>query len=197
MNDVLPKPFTKEGLLQMLEKHLGHLKKTPNALDHMGAPPPPTLAQMAAKNSLKSEDSPATSPATVSNWNSPGANLGVSPAASNVTADDYIAMSGQAGHGAVPAPYQLQPGMPPPIAYGRPTPAASQPPGPPQHRRQISEISGGPGDMGGDAKRQQIFQQGPPPVALPAHLTAPHAMHQQPMRQPLQNAMNPMQGRPG
>jgi osomolarity two-component system response regulator SKN7 len=27
MNDVLPKPFTKEGLLNLLEKHLGHLKE--------------------------------------------------------------------------------------------------------------------------------------------------------------------------
>ncbi|KAG6843327.1 hypothetical protein H0H93_001390, partial [Arthromyces matolae] len=26
MNDILPKPFTKEGLLDMLEKHLIHLK---------------------------------------------------------------------------------------------------------------------------------------------------------------------------
>jgi len=26
MNDILPKPFTKEGLLSMLEKHLTHLK---------------------------------------------------------------------------------------------------------------------------------------------------------------------------
>jgi osomolarity two-component system response regulator SKN7 len=30
MNDILPKPFTKEGLLQLLEKHLNHLKKHPN-----------------------------------------------------------------------------------------------------------------------------------------------------------------------
>lgn len=26
MNDILPKPFTKEGLLDMLEKHLDHFK---------------------------------------------------------------------------------------------------------------------------------------------------------------------------
>jgi hypothetical protein len=27
MSDILPKPFTREGLLQLLEKHLPHLKK--------------------------------------------------------------------------------------------------------------------------------------------------------------------------
>jgi hypothetical protein len=27
MNDVLPKPFTKEGMLRTLEKHLAHLKR--------------------------------------------------------------------------------------------------------------------------------------------------------------------------
>lgn len=27
MNDILPKPFKKEGLLSMLEKHLSHLKE--------------------------------------------------------------------------------------------------------------------------------------------------------------------------
>lgn len=32
MADILPKPFTKEGLLQLLEKHLSHLKKHP--LEH-------------------------------------------------------------------------------------------------------------------------------------------------------------------
>ena len=176
----------------MLEKHLSHLKKHPAALDHMGAPPPPSLAQVAAKNSLKSEDSPATSPATVSNWNSPGNNIGASPAASNVTADEYmtvITAQQAAGHPAVP--YQLQPGMPPPIAYGRPGPPGQQPVQP--HRRQISDISGGPGDMGPDIKRQQIFQHGPPPGALPPHLLpAPHPMHQA-MGQPL----NPMQRRSG
>lgn len=27
MNDILPKPFKKEGLLSMLEKHFSHLKE--------------------------------------------------------------------------------------------------------------------------------------------------------------------------
>lgn len=74
MNDVLPKPFTKEGLLNMLEKHLAHLKKPTAGLDM--AIPPSIIPQ---KRSLKGEDSPTTSPATGSNWNSPAGIAGVSP----------------------------------------------------------------------------------------------------------------------
>lgn len=207
MNDVLPKPFTKEGLLQMLEKHLGHLKKSPHGVDHM-VPPPPPLVQVAAKNSMKSEDSPVTSPATVSNWNSPGNALGVSPAPSNVTADEYMsAMSAQQRASQAPGPYQLQPGMPPQMAYGAsPQAGMGRPlqPGQPLahpmggHRRGLSEISGGPGDMGNDMKRQQMYVQGPPglPPGLPPHLAAPHPMHQ-PVGQPLQSPMNSMARRSG
>lgn len=31
MNDVLPKPFTKEGLMAVLDRNLGHLKKQTQA----------------------------------------------------------------------------------------------------------------------------------------------------------------------
>jgi len=55
MNDVLPKPFTKEGLLSMLEKHLGHLKKHSQQTLELNPP----QASVAAKRSYKSEDSPA------------------------------------------------------------------------------------------------------------------------------------------
>lgn len=189
MNDVLPKPFTKEGLLQMLEKHLGQLKKNSTALDHMGAPPQPTLAQVAAKNSMKSEESPATSPATVNNWHSPGNTLGVSPANSSVTADEYM-MTAQQGP---PGPYQLQaPQLGPQMAYGGMARAPAGPPGgPAPHRRQISDISGGPGDLGGDMKRQQMY--GPPGVMAP-HMAPPHGM---PMGQAVPGQMNPMQRRAG
>lgn len=201
MNDVLPKPFTKEGLLQMLEKHLGHLKKQPSAMDAMGAPPQP-LAHVAAKNSMKSEDSPATSPATVSNWNSPGNNLGVSPAASN---DEYMNSIQAAGH--PPGPYQIPPGMAPPIGFGtspqgpipRALPPGVQAPGH-VHRRAISEISGGPGDTGPDIKRQQMFHAGPPPgiaAGMPQHMGPPQAMHHQPIGQAIPGPLNPMQRRPG
>ncbi|KAG9892295.1 response regulator, partial [Aureobasidium melanogenum] len=167
MNDVLPKPFTKEGLLSMLEKHLGHLKKSPSQIDGVTTGAPPPLVQVAAKNALKAEESPATSPATVSNWTSPGTGLGMSPAASDAAGNEYS--MGVAGHPS--APYHMQTGMPPPsmpsqVSYGgsprgMPPGLGPQPGGP--HRRQISDISGGPGDIGGDAKRQQMFGAGPMP----------------------------------
>jgi osomolarity two-component system, response regulator SKN7 len=61
MNDVLPKPFTKEGLLNMLEKHLQHLKKPLHGMDAMGVPQPvQPLAHTSAKQSMKDEDSPGS-----------------------------------------------------------------------------------------------------------------------------------------
>ena len=42
MNDVLPKPFTKEGLLSMLEKHLSHLKKSMHPGSGLEPPSLPT-----------------------------------------------------------------------------------------------------------------------------------------------------------
>lgn len=182
MNDVLPKPFTKEGLLSMLEKHLGHLKKHPQQTLEMN--PPQTGAS--AKRSYRSDDSPATSPATVSNWNSPG-NIGVSPASAHAE-DPYLhAVHNNAG----PAPNQYtmpnQTGMaPPPVQapmYGGPPPGGLGPRPPQQHRRGISEMSGGPPDMG-DAKRQQLYGGPSPHMQQPQQQHQggpgmPHQMHQQ------------------
>lgn len=157
MNDVLPKPFTKEGLVNMLDKHLSHLKKQPAGLDPMGAPPAPLSG---AKRSLKSEDSPVTSPAAASNWNSPGAMAGVSPASNHPAEDPHMyAVHNQAQT----AQYGVQPqmyGQPPPQHMRQPPPQMQhpqpQPPGP--HRRGVSEMAGGPVEMG-DAKRQQMYGQ--------------------------------------
>ena len=143
MNDVLPKPFTKEGLLAMLEKHLSHLKKGHQGMEPM---PPPLKAN---NRSLKSEDSPATSPATGSNWNSPNQLTGGSPSNSNLGEEPYV----------VPAPYSQ------PVLHAPSTqmyaPAASGIL--PQHvgqRRPIDNITGGP-EMTGDAKRQHMYTSGP------------------------------------
>jgi osomolarity two-component system response regulator SKN7 len=169
MNDVLPKPFTKEGLLHMLEKHLVHLKKPLAQIEGMAAPQP---VQVPRQLVLKEEDSPAKSPATTSNWNSPNQVPGVSPVGSNVT-DEYAHAihNQQVQH---PGAYAVNP-MQASIGYNgapqMPMQARQQQPLPPGHRRQISEISGGD-DMNNPAKRQQIF----PPQ----------------MQQP----MNPMQPRP-
>lgn len=156
MNDVLPKPFTKESLLAMLEKHLAHLKKPMSGMEGMVPPQPQALNS--ARQSLKEEESPAKSPATGSNWNSPNQLPGVSPVNSTMT-DEY--MNSVSGH---PGPYGVSPGMGGPSGmnqYGGP----SQMHRPPQqqqqsqhgHRRQISDITGGGEEMVPASKRQQMY----------------------------------------
>lgn len=161
MNDVLPKPFTKEGLLSMLEKHLSHLKKHSGGIDPMAAPPAPVVRP---NRSLKGEDSPATSPATTSNWNSPNPMSGISPASNQ--ADD-------AHFYGTPGPYTPHPAhsviQPAPI-YNAAGPMAAPPRQLPPHRRNISDISGGPAEMGPDVKRQQMYAPAPtigPPMPRP------------------------------
>ena len=168
MNDVLPKPFTKEGLLSMLEKHLSHLKNHPGGpMDPMGAPPPPLSK---ATRSLKSEESPATSPATASNWNSPNNFSATSPASQQ--ADDAYSYGVQ--NHTTPGSYHVQPGMPPPPVYtaGGPMGAPPRQQIPPQ-RRAISDISGGPSEMGGDVKRQQMYPPAQPQPIQPMQRPPP------------------------
>jgi osomolarity two-component system response regulator SKN7 len=164
MNDVLPKPFTKEGLLHMLEKHLAHLKKPGHGGIEAMVPPP----NQSTRQSLKDEESPAKSPATTSNWNSPNQVPGVSPVASSAT-DEY--MSSNQGH---PGLYAVQSHT----QGSQLSPGFSAPPGmqmPPRqaqgHRRQISDISGGGDDGGQPAKRPMYV---PPVMQHPmSHLPRP------------------------
>jgi len=180
MNDVLPKPFTKEGLLTMLEKHLAQLKKPVPGMEAMA---PPGLA----RGSLKSEDSPVTSPATVTNWNSPGGLTGVSPVAS-INTEDY-------GHGMVGPPHG-QSGLTPGPSPQAMTFAGSPTAGPTMrqqvqqlqaqqaHKRQISEISGGP-EMGG---RPPMFAPGPH-GPVPPHMGGPPPQPGMPQMQGPMGAM--------
>lgn len=163
MNDVLPKPFTKEGLLNMLEKHLSHLKKQAPGLDPMGAPPAPMSR---ATRSLKTEDSPATSPATTNNWDSPNNMSGVSPASNHAETPNMYGMSSGAT--------TYAPGMQPAPMYNMAPMGVPRQPQPPPQRRNINEISGGAPDYGGEAKRQQMY--------APSH---------QPMGQPMQRPSGP------
>jgi osomolarity two-component system response regulator SKN7 len=159
MNDVLPKPFTKEGLLQMLEKHLVHLKKPVAQADGTMVAPQPV--QIARQLVLKEEDSPAKSPQTVSNWNSPNQMPGVSPVGSTVPDDFAQAMRGQPVQH--PGPYGVN-SMHGNMGYSTSPHMQMQPQQQsqltPGHRRQVSEISGGD-DMNNPAKRQQMY---PPPM---------------------------------
>lgn len=158
MNDVLPKPFTKEGLLAMLEKHLAHLKKGAHNLDPMAVPQVQALANSSTRASLKDEDSPGKSPATTSNWASPGQIPGVSPVGSD---ENYIhAVQGHPGAFGIPnnlsnqmPQYQTSPQAGIQIGTGRTPQTAGQT----AHRRQISDISGGE-DLT-TPKRQHIYGQ--------------------------------------
>ncbi|PLB34529.1 putative stress response transcription factor SrrA/Skn7 [Aspergillus candidus] len=74
MDDVLPKPFTRKSLLDMLEKHLVHLKTISQAVDGTQPAAAVTMAaQSSAAQSVKEDSSPGQSPAaSMSNWQSPG-----------------------------------------------------------------------------------------------------------------------------
>ena len=146
MNDVLPKPFTKEGLLHMLEKHLAHLKKPVHQIEGM-VPPQPLSS---TRQSLKDEESPSKSPATTSNWNSPNQIPGVSPVGSNVTDEYMTAVQGHAGAYGV---NNMQGGLPYNTSPQMPMPGGRQQG---QHRRQISDIAGGD-ELSNPAKRHQLY----------------------------------------
>jgi osomolarity two-component system response regulator SKN7 len=155
MNDVLPKPFTKEGLLHMLEKHLAHLKKPVSHMDGAMVAPQPLAS---TRQILKEEESPAKSPATAS-WNSPNPVPGVSPVATGMS-EEYLhavhanpaayAVQGVPGMPQGNVPYNTSPQIPIPVH-------AQQQAG---HRRQISDISGGE-NMNNPAKRQQMYANAP------------------------------------
>ena len=152
MNDVLPKPFTKEGLLQMLEKHLVHLKKPGAHIEGMVAPAPLTTTRQV----LKEEESPAKSPATASNWNSPNQITGVSPVGT-IVADEQYVPAAQGHPGGYPVnpmqgniPYNTSPQMQMQMQARQHQQQAAG------HRRQISDISGGD-DMNNPGKRQQMY----------------------------------------
>ncbi|KAL9026109.1 MAG: hypothetical protein Q9196_005175 [Gyalolechia fulgens] len=142
MNDVLPKPFTKEGLLGMLEKHLGHLKKMPNGMEPIVPHSASSLPQTSAAQSLKDESSPNQSPSTISNWHSPGhfpTTGGPTPYMQPMhPAGGYPMDQGQMQF------QQLHPSLGAP----RQTP----------HRRQISDMAGGD-ELNNDPKRQRMFAQ--------------------------------------
>ena len=154
MNDVLPKPFTKEGLLNMLEKHLGHLKHMPDGLETMAPHQGSSLPQSSTTQSLKDESSPTQSPSTISNWQSPGQFPGISP--TQATTPHLFMHPMHAGYSQEQNAAQFPP---PHTPLGAPRQM--------QHRRQISEIGGD--DISSDSKRQRMFDQSNPLGMSPMH----------------------------
>jgi len=161
MNDVLPKPFTKEGMLRALEKHLPQFKKTAQfpisaSMPHASgfATPnqshPPlglNMGQLSATQSIKDESSPGKSPNTASSWHSPNQ------------------LPGQSPLGNPPANYMQQP-----YAMTPTHPQSGYPPqNPPigttrgqQHRRVMSDMTGPPAPDEHPEKRQRTTAMYPP-----------------------------------
>lgn len=156
MDDVLPKPFTRKSLLEMLERHLLHLKTIPHGMDPQSATAVPMAAQTSAAHSVKEDSSPAPSPAgSMSNWQSPGQFNGM-PA---TVPSNMPQVQGQYVP-ATPAPAYAMDGngvqySAQPVAMN-PGAAAARPP----NRRQASDMSGTP-DSANMAKRQRMYANQP------------------------------------
>jgi osomolarity two-component system, response regulator SKN7 len=159
MDDVLPKPFTRKSLIDMLEKHLVHLKSLSHAIEApTSAATVAMTAQTSAPHSVKGDSSPGQSPATsMNNWQSPNQLQGVSPIHPGVqqAQNQYV-----------------QPPAPTTAAFtidqnGVQYPAPQPPPHTAtvrsQHRRQVSELSSDP-DIANFTKRQRMYPQPAPPV---------------------------------
>ena len=157
MDDVLPKPFTRKSLLEMLEKHLMHLKKIPT----MDAPPSINTASMhtgSTTHSAKDDSSPGQSPAgSVGNWQSPSQYSGMSSLHNNMQ-PSYLAVQNPG--------YPMDQGG---MQYSSPTTplSATRPP----HRRHVSEMAGGPAEMD-NYKRQRMYQQ-PQQNTMPSGMISP------------------------
>lgn len=150
MDDVLPKPFTRKSLLDMLEKHLMHLKKLPQGMDAQQ----PTSAAMGASGgpssagqSIRDDMSAGTSPAGSSGaWNSPSQYSGVSPVNPNMQftnmpqQQQYVDVNGNTFQAGPQTPMGMRQGVMQQQA---------------QRRGQV-EMSGG-NDLGNPNKRQRIY----------------------------------------
>lgn len=154
MDDVLPKPFTRQSLLEMLEKHLVHLK---NIDPPTSATAISLTAHSSAPHSVKEENSPGQSPATsMNNWQSPGQIPGVSPMHANLTQ-----VPGQYVQQATPTAPNFamdQNG----VQYSATTTLSSAPIRPP-HRRQVSEMTEAT-ENANFTKRPRMFPQPPQPM---------------------------------
>ncbi|KAK3376003.1 response regulator-like protein [Lasiosphaeria ovina] len=127
MNDVLAKPFTKDGMIRILKKHLSYMLKDPQPAglvsddtgQHVGGPGPGpgppassqtyggggmagmTIATMGTGGQVKFEQTPIQSPATTSSWHSPSQMTHTSP---NVDNGGYMSAVGSGSGGMVLTP---------------------------------------------------------------------------------------------
>lgn len=155
MNDVLPKPFTREGLLSMLEKHLGHLKKMPGNLDLMHHTAS-TIEPTSTGRSIKDDTSPGHSPSTISTtWNSPATFTGMSPA----TTGPYVQqLPTPTGFGIDPGGMSFPSQAQHPAAAAAAAASMGAQGSRLSHRRQLSEMSG-VDEVDNESKRARLFAQ--------------------------------------
>ena len=160
MDDVLPKPFTRKSLLDMLEKHLIGLKKLPAGME---PPPPqvvnPNITTHSSGPSIRDDMSAAASPAgSTGTWNSPSQYSGVSPIATGMPMQypNYMDANAAAYHQQQTSPMNPNRGMPP----------APMPPQGMAHPHMRGAPDMLPQDMN-PAKRQRVSGNfgGPPMVA--------------------------------
>ncbi len=178
MNDVLAKPFTKDGMIRILRKHVTHLLKNPpppgsSGDDMMAGTPqaghpgpaagyasttmsmasiggPPSVAT--SSSTVKYETTPIQSPATSTSWHSPSQLQQTSP---HMDGGGFLASAVNGGQALAITPGGTQR----PTFPGGPAPPMGNPP-----------IRGLPDGMGGDdrpEKRQRLY--GPPGQAEYAH----------------------------
>lgn len=164
MDDVLPKPFTRKSLLDMLEKHLVHLKTMSQGMEAPSSTAAVNMAtQASASQSIKEDSSPGQSPAgSMSNWQSPGQFQGMQavPPAMPPVQGPYVAAA------APPAAYAVdQNGVQYPAAPVT-VPSTGGPARPP-HRRQMSDMSSAT-DNQNMAKRQRMYAQPQPMMTVQA-----------------------------
>ena len=173
MNDVLPKPFTKEGMLRSLEKHLPQFKKTaqfpnPSQMSHPSGFVTPNqshtplglnMGQLSAAQSMKDETSPGKSPATASSWHSPNQLPGQSPLVGTAPGS-YMQqpMRDNGPYAMTPTHSHPQSGFPASNTATMPAPRG-QP-----HRRGLSDMAGGGGPDDQPEKRQRMY---PPQGTFP------------------------------
>ncbi|PGH26579.1 hypothetical protein AJ80_01708 [Polytolypa hystricis UAMH7299] len=167
MNDVLPKPFTRQSLLNMLEKHLVHLKSIPPNIDAPQSATVATMPQNVAPQQVKEEASPGQSPATSMTWQSPGQFQGVSPI-NPTMANQFMQQPptptapfglDQNGVQYSAAPAQV-------AAINAAAAAGSRP----QHRRQMSDMSSAV-EVNNFPKRQRMIAQANTAIVNPMQTT--------------------------
>lgn len=159
MDDVLPKPFTRKSLLEMLEKHLVHLKTVSQGVEGHQAITPATIpGQSSAAQSvtIKEDSSPSQSPAAaMTAWQSPNQFQPMTPVPPNLHGQYVPATPATAAYTIDQNGMQYP--APPPVPMGPAGHARPQP------RRHYSDMSNGADDPN-LAKRQRMYAPQPQPM---------------------------------